>query len=841
MAEQIYLNDDWLFAGHWKQSYQGGAVTDGEPVRLPHTVATLPFHYFDERLLHKVCTYQRRLQISGEWKGMRLLLTFEGAAHSTRVYVNGAMVGSHSCGYTPFTVDITDVAVYGKDNLLTVRLDSRTGLPQPPFGGAAEELAFGGLYRDVYLQVKDPVYMRRVFYQPTLQEIPKTRGMSLKRLQEVSMTGRIVTEIALSEKAVKRAEEHRLFVCQFLDDKQISNQPLAPDGRTMTLAGKVHLWDTASPFCYELRTEIRVDGETVDTHIARIGFRHIQWKAKGLYLNGRRLKLRGLNRHQSYPYVGIAMPEAIQKEDARILRQELGCNTVRTSDGAPSSAFLDGCDEYGVLAFVDVPQPVMEQSEDWQKAAVRAVRDTIVANRNHPSVFLWGVRYADEVDEAFGASVLMAARECDETRLLAGSYQIKPEYVPEAVFGYHDFSYQEEGGGIEPKAEVASDRNKPYLLSGFGGKLCPASAWDDEDKRREQMLTHTAALNAIMADDEIAGGYGQSFCDHAVAQAFSDGDGMCYQGVMDAFRNPKAPAYVYAAQAVRDEVLYVSSDLNRRGRAGQVFGDVYLVFNAPLVRMYANDRLLHEYAAEDTTFSDMRHGPVLLEDFVGDVVSGQAEVSRRQGKLLTSYLNDRVIYGNGVSGKTRLAVAQLSRMYQMPEKVLDALYDRLFEKTRAVRYRFCAVRDGEVVAEVVKEPVRAMHLSVQCSAKKLVELHSYDVAAVRVRALDQNDNLLTHYGELLEISIEGEAERIGPPVVPLQGGMGGFYVRSAGKEGQCTLTLRALGMEPVTLSLTVEIGIHEEEQKQPFSEEWLAENDPELKKEQEEQEEAAAE
>ena len=117
----------------------------------------------------------------------------------------------------------------------------------------------------------------------------------------------------------------------------------------------VDLWDKEKPCLYQVRTELICDDTIQDIHAVRIGFRSVRFEKDGFYLNGKKVKIRGLNRHQSYPYVGYAMPKSMQEYDADILKKELGLNAVRTSHYPPSQYFLDRCDEIGLLVFTEIP------------------------------------------------------------------------------------------------------------------------------------------------------------------------------------------------------------------------------------------------------------------------------------------------------------------------------------------------------------------------------------------------------------------------------------------------------------------------------------------------------
>ena len=312
--DRIYLNRDWKFNETFTDDMISAPMTEGKSVIVPHTVKEVPFHYFDENEYQMISCYQRSLSIEEDWRGKVLLLTFDAVGHQTDVYINGKHLYTHTCGYTAFTLDITNEVSYGADNLLTVRVNSREDIDQPPFGFVIDYMTFGGIYRDVYLEVKDPVYMRDVFLMPHIADAVSTVRKSDEEIKKMSVPGNLDTAITLSDEAKKAASERRLTVRQFLDDKEISSQPLDENGLTKTLAGNVAIWDVVSPSLYNVTTELLLDGEVVDTNVTTVGFRSAVFKKEAFYLNGRPFKLRGLNRHQSYPYIGYAATESLQIE-----------------------------------------------------------------------------------------------------------------------------------------------------------------------------------------------------------------------------------------------------------------------------------------------------------------------------------------------------------------------------------------------------------------------------------------------------------------------------------------------------------------------------------------------
>ena len=152
---RTYLNDNWQFFKQFSCDIFG--ESRGEPVRIPHSHAITPFNCFDESIYQFVSGYARNLQLE-DIRGKTYLLTFEGAAHRAEVYLNGKLALTHECGYTAFTVDITRY-VHEGSNRLVVKLDSRSTLNQPPFGFLIDYMTYGGIYRDVYLDVKNGVYV----------------------------------------------------------------------------------------------------------------------------------------------------------------------------------------------------------------------------------------------------------------------------------------------------------------------------------------------------------------------------------------------------------------------------------------------------------------------------------------------------------------------------------------------------------------------------------------------------------------------------------------------------------------------------------------------------------
>ena len=144
-----FLNNNWMFTEEFNEELinEKGIVSEMKQVRLPHTCKETPFHYFDEEIYQMVSGYQRMIYAEECWEGKAVFLTFDGIGHDSIVYLNGEEIGSHHCGYTAFTLDISKNLRYGEGNLLTVRVDSRENLNIPPFGFVIDYMTYGGIYR----------------------------------------------------------------------------------------------------------------------------------------------------------------------------------------------------------------------------------------------------------------------------------------------------------------------------------------------------------------------------------------------------------------------------------------------------------------------------------------------------------------------------------------------------------------------------------------------------------------------------------------------------------------------------------------------------------------------
>lgn len=725
MTHKFYLNDDWLFTEQFEDSLAAPEYPENtlQPVRLPHTCKETPFHYFDESLYQMVSGYRRHLLIPKDWQGKQILLTFEGAAHDSTVFCNGKKVGEHHCGYTAFTVDLTDNVLYGQDNLLCVRLDSRENLNVPPFGYVIDYMTYGGIYRDVRLEVKEKVSLSDIFVHTAIDF--KSSPVTAQITSEITLTASdenvTIRQYYMPKSTAAAQESWRLLCEQTVSADTTGDKKIA---LTAAITDPL-LWDTEEAHLYILKTQLYQDNTLLDETETTFGIREAVFKKDGFYLNGRKLRIRGLNRHQSFPYVGYAMPKSMQRLDADLLKKELGLNAVRTSHYPQSHYFLERCDELGLLVFTEFPGWQHIGDDSWKAQAVANAEDMIRQYRNHPSIILWGIRINESPDDdAFYEKTNAVAHKLDPTRPTGGVRAMKKSHLLEDVYTYNDFLHDGEMPGCDPKKKVTSDMEKPYLISEYNGHMYPTKAFDNEERRSEHAIRHANVLDAVAGQSDIAGSFGWCMFDYNTHKDFGSGDRICYHGVMDMFRNPKLAASIYACEQEQTPVLEITSSMDIGEHPGCNRGNIYILSNADSVKMYKNDRFIKEYLPGMSPYKHLKHGPILIDDFIGDSFAQNERFRPKHAKEITDAMN-LVARGslNHIPKRLYLTALKLLLIYHIDFAEVTRLYTKYIGDWggTATVYRFDAIKDGKVVKSVTKEPVREIRLEAEADHTILTE------------------------------------------------------------------------------------------------------------------------
>ena len=406
--------------------------------------------------------------------------------------------------------------------------------------------------------------------------------------------------------------------------------------------GPIKLWELASPNLYTVHVALLRGTEVVDQDSRRIGFREAQFTDHGFELNGKVIKLRGLDRHQTFPFVGQAMPGRAQRRDAQILRQKLKCNIVRTSHYPQSRHFLDACDEMGLLVLEEIPGWQHIGDEAWKLISIDNVSRMIRRDWNHPSIILWGVRINESKDDHdFYTRTNAVAHKLDPTRQTGGIRYFQESEFLEDVFTMNDF-----GWPLKPP-------NHPrYLNTEFVGHTYPTKTIDNKERLVEHTIRHARVHDQLASNPQYAGGIGWCAFDYNTHADFGSGDRICYHGVTDIFREPKPAAGFYKSQCEpADEIVLEPAFHWARGDESIGFTKALVCSNCDHLKFYLGDKLVAEADPDKAQFPHLRYAPFTAE--LGKVVRGWGDL-RIEGYIQGKQVIAKTLSGKGIDQKFEL-------------------------------------------------------------------------------------------------------------------------------------------------------------------------------------------
>jgi len=605
-------------------------------VTVPHTNIRLPWHSFDDNAYQFLSTYRRHFKLPIEAKGRRVFVDFEGVMTASKVWLNGVELGSYRGGYTPFSFELSEHIDWTGENVLTVEVDSTERKDIPPFGNTVDYLTFGGIYREVALRLVHATYLENVFAQP----------------QDV-LSGKPGLHVVCTLDAAGKALESGLSLEAALydGDKLVAKAAQAvPQGNPAPVTVQfapldgIELWDLQHPKLYTVEVRLLKNGVAIDNDSRCIGFREAKFTAEGFKINGKVVKLRGLDRHQTFPWVGQAMPGRVQRQDALILRHELKCNIVRTSHYPQSRHFLDACDEIGLLVLEEIPGWQHIGDVAWQDLAVDNVGRMIRRDWNHPSVILWGVRINESPDNhAFYTRTNALAHQLDPTRQTGGIRNRYESELLEDVFTMNDFGF--------PLREP----NHPcYLNTEFAGHTYPTKTIDNAERLKEHTLRHVRIHNQVASKPQFAGAIGWCAFDYNTHKSFGSGDRICYHGVMDIFRTPKPAAGFYRSQCEPSEEVVLEPNFHfAEGDENSQIGKVLVSSNCEHLKFYVDDKLVGEADPMRTEYPHLRYAPFEFE------LGKQVDINHWGTLKMEGYIGGKVaitklLSGSGIDAKFEL-------------------------------------------------------------------------------------------------------------------------------------------------------------------------------------------
>jgi beta-galactosidase len=633
------INRNWRYNNAYVEGAHARDFDDSrfERVVIPHTNVRLPWHSFDDKTYEFVSIYRRRFKLPPEAAGRHVFVDFEGVMTASTVWINGARLGEYKGGYTPFSFDLTPHINFGGENVLTVDVDSTERPDIPPFGYQIDYLTFGGIYREVSLRIVPGTFIENIFARPkaVLSAHPALDvDCFLQHLEASHEPLTLEVELRDGERVLAKGT-------QKVPPSEAASDPMAHTVHLDNL-GAIKLWDLTHPNLYSVHVRLLRGAQLVDQDKRTVGFREAQFTDHGFELSGKVIKLRGLDRHQTFPFVGQAMPGRAQRSDARILRNNLRCNIVRTSHYPQSRHFLDACDEMGLLVLEEIPGWQHIGDEPWKQISIDNVSRMIRRDWNHPSIILWGVRINESRDDHdFYTRTNALAHRLDPTRPTGGIRYFQESEFLEDVFTMNDFDFP-----LKPP-------NHPrYLNTEFVGHTYPTKTIDQVERLTEHAMRHARIHDQLASNPQYAGGIGWCAFDYNTHGDFGTGDRICYHGVTDIFREPKPAAGFYKSQCdPAEEVVLEPAFHWARGDESIGFTKAVVCSNCDHLKFYIADKLVAEADPNKAEFAHLRYSPFVVD--LGRAVGNWGDL-RIDGYLQGKQVISKTLSGRGIDQKFAL-------------------------------------------------------------------------------------------------------------------------------------------------------------------------------------------
>jgi beta-galactosidase len=412
--QTLNFNPDWKFikadpAGAFRPQFDDSGWTN---VSAPHTFNdtdtfddwVIPTHIGETNQWAGRTWYRKSFTLPESFKRKRVYIEFEAVRQIAEVYLNGIALGTNRTGFIPFGFDLTPHLKFGgATNVLAVMADNRftletdmakIALTDLPWNSPHWHPAHGGIYRNVYLHVTDPLHITLPLYSNL-----KTVGPYIYASDISEKTAQIYCEVPV-QNLRQRDEQVEAQVEIFdRDGKSVlslkqSKSVAAGTQETLKVSGALNepqLWEPAYPYVYKAVCSLRSGGEVIDTSEVPLGIRTVRWDAKsGFYINGHHLKLHGWGQKPTseWPGLGAAQPDWMHYYTLDLMK-EAGGNFVRWGHCAGAPADIASTDQLGII----VEQPGVDGEGDavgeaW-KLRASAFRDMLIYFRNHPSILIW--------------------------------------------------------------------------------------------------------------------------------------------------------------------------------------------------------------------------------------------------------------------------------------------------------------------------------------------------------------------------------------------------------------------------------------------------------------------
>jgi len=732
-----------------------------EKIDLPHTANIEP-EVIKGNQWQGICFYRKFFKINKSEKGKHIAIKFEGAMQVADIYLNGIKLKTNFGGYLPFYVDISKALDFEKENCLLVKLDNRDNAQVPP-GKAISNLDFNiysGIYRNVWLLIKDKVHITdptevdKIAGSGIFITFPQVSSDSAKIEVKVDVINESNDNVNTTLEAILLDKNGNIIL------KNNSSQNIQSQGsgifKSVFNIKTPLLWSPEAPNLYTIQLFLLKDGKIVDHQKWDAGLRSISFTdTDGFVINGKKLKIRGTNRHQEYPYIGYALSDNANYRDAYKIKQA-GFNFVRLSHYPHSESFISACDKLGIMVLDAIPGWQFFGDSVFQENSYSDVKRMLRRDRNHPSIIAWEAslnetgmskEYMQKTNEIVhrefpGASVYTAgwidqvydlyipARQHAKPPLYWNNYS---KNIPFLIAEYGDWEYYAQNAGFNQKAfkDLSEEERNSRQLRAYGQKRLLQQALNFQEAHNSNLIGKAVGdANWLMFD------YNRGYSPDIESS-----------GIMDVFRLPKFSFYFYQSQA--EPVIAGNTEFNNpMVFIANYYNDpsvleIKVFSNCEQVELKLNGKTLEKRSPDkDKNSSNLKYAPFTFK--LNDFIPGKLEAF--------GYIN-----GKQVSTTSRMT----------------------------------------------PETPSSIELRIDESGKSL-EKSCNDVVFLYASVVDSNGTIVPESTERITFSVQGDAELIGKNPIESEAGIASIILKAGKKGGTIKIQAQSEGLKTAELSLNIQ-------------------------------------
>lgn len=567
-------------------------------LNLPHDWAVeLPFQYKNDFDLqshgyrpvgglfpeNSVGWYRKAFRVQPKDSGQIFSLQFDGVFRNADFWVNGFYLGKNQSGYVGVSYNITDYIHFHKENIVTVRVDASQ------YEGWFYEGA--GIYRHVWLEQHQPVHLERTetfVYSEQKENNQWVLTAVIPICNKTSSEQELTVQLQLTERDGTP-----------VNSTQFTQRVPRHHTTSLTLqlpVEQIRKWSLEDPYLYRVQLKLLEGTKLVDAFALRFGFRTIEIKPNGVFLNGKHIKIKGVNNHQDHAGVGTAIPDYLHYYRVR-LSKEFGANAWRSSHNAAAPELLEACDSLGMLVMDE--QRLLNSSPEYMNQWERLIK----RGRNHACIFMWSIGneegwiQTNSIGKRIAQTLLQRQKELDPSRTstyaadLPNTFHGVNEVIPVRGFNYREYAVADYHRDHPQQPILGTEMGSTVTTRGIYEKDTVKGYVPDQDITAPWWASTAETWWKLCAPNDFwLGGFIWTGFDYrGEPTPYSWPNINSHFGVMDVCGFPKNIYYYYQSWWTDKDVLHISPHWNWPGKEGQPI-EVWVNSNASSVELFLNGK-----------------------------------------------------------------------------------------------------------------------------------------------------------------------------------------------------------------------------------------------------------